>query len=79
MQSQMFQIDINATRAAAVSFTITQADAKAYTGFAFDGDVLVSFNNLGQAFPLAAGTPMGLPANVTSIETNVPVKLYLGY
>lgn len=69
---------IDDVRAAATSFALSASDLSKYNSIAFDGDVFVSFNLGGQAFPLAAGVPMALPGGVTSIETNVAAKLYFG-
>ena len=79
MSANFFQIDVNNVKSSATSFTITETDFDKYTGFAIDGDALVSFNGGSQAFPLSAGIPMQFPENITSIETDVAVVLYLGY
>lgn len=79
MTTQLFQLDIvNGVKAANTSHAITAAEALAYVGFATDTDVHVSFNGGTENFPLKAGMPMALPANVTSIGFDVAAKLYLG-
>jgi len=78
-ENKMFMIDTEATKGTNTTHTLTAAEAKKYVGFALEVGTTVSFNGGGQAFPLGAGIPMGLPGNTTSIELGLTSKLYLGY
>ena len=78
-ENKMFMIDTEGTKASNTTHTITGAEATKYVGFALEVDTTVSFNSGGQAFPLKAGVPMGLPGNTVSIELGAASKLYLGY
>ena len=78
-ENKMFMIDTEGTKATNTTHNLTAAEVEKYVGFAVEVATTVSFNGGGQAFPIGAGVPMGLPGNTTSIELGATSKLFLGY